>query len=493
MTAGQPPAAAPAHSERVLNAATLLLLLGLVLTLRGCLTPAPADATPLYAAREGRTCDNCHVTPNGWVNPPLAERKCTMSCQSCHVDPAGGGLRNGVGRFFGRSTLPMIATSPRPTDDWDREIAAPLYRLDHATTYSDSLPLGPNDYAASLDPKYDPRDRLWALGRPLGGPSRFATFRGRLGALNPDPLLRVGWDARVAGLVGTGSLVFPMQADLEAALHPVEHLRFVATVGARGRAGSWSESFSRPDSPYLRQGYVMLDEAPFLGYLRAGRFTPEFGLRLDDHTALTRRTFDLDDALPDARMTGIELGVNPNRPYARVAWLRGKARGVAPKAFDIFDVDPGHAFSANVGYREVNFSVGLSGLAQRRALAQGGDATSYGINVAFNPWYYSKHLPLTWQAEADFGDYRRASGRKTRRAAFYQELDWLAGNGVNLLVAQDWADPDRQVKDDESWRLSGGVQVTPIPGITLDTRLRLLFPRGAQSGADFFVQLHFWN
>ena len=71
----------------------------------------------------------------------------------------------------------------------------------------------------------------------------------------------------------------------------------------------------------------------------------------------------------------------------------------------------------------------------------------------------------------DLGDYRRASGHKTRRAAFYQELDWLAGNGVNFLVAQDWADPDRQVKDDESWRLCGGVQVTPIPGITWPTCL----------------------
>lgn len=481
------------RAPRLLGAATLALLFGLLLTLRGCLTPAPADATPLYAAREGRTCDNCHVTPNGWSNPALAERKCTMSCQGCHLDPSGGGLRNGVGRFFGRSTLPMIATSPRPTDDWDREIAAPFYRRDRATTYTDSLPTGPADYAASLDPRYDAHDGPWALGTPLGGPSRYADFRGRLGVLNPDPLLRIGWDARVAGLIGTGSVVFPMQADLEAALHPVEHLLVVTNLGARGRASSWSDTFSEPGSPYLRQAYVMLTEAPWLGYLRAGRFTPEFGLRLDDHTALTRRTFDLDDALPDARVTGVEMGVNPNRPYARVAWLKGKARGVTPKAYDIFDVDPGHALSANVGYREVNFSVGASWLARRRALAQGGDADSYALTASFNPWYYSKHLPLTWQAEADFGDYRRESGRKTRRAAFYQELDWLAGNGVNLLVAQDWADPDREVRDDESWRLSGGVQVTPLPGITLDTRLRLLFPRGAQSGADVFVQLHFWN
>ena len=93
-----------------------------------------AQATTMYAARSARTCDNCHVTPNKWENPPLPERKCNMSCQSCHVDPAGGGMRNASGRFFGQSTLAMIATSPRPTDDWDRN-APRIGRRDRATTY----------------------------------------------------------------------------------------------------------------------------------------------------------------------------------------------------------------------------------------------------------------------------------------------------------------------------------------------------------------------
>ena len=52
-----------------------------------------SPATTMYAARSARTCDNCHLSPNQWVNPPLPERKCNMSCQSCHVDPAGGGVR----------------------------------------------------------------------------------------------------------------------------------------------------------------------------------------------------------------------------------------------------------------------------------------------------------------------------------------------------------------------------------------------------------------
>jgi len=115
-----------------------------------------------------------------------------MSCQSCHVDPAGGGLRNSVGRFYGRSTLPMIATSPRPTQDWDREFIGPLYRKDRATSYTDSLPPSPATLEESRDPKYAPRD-FWAWGEPIGGTSRYSLFQGRMGRLNADPLFRVGW------------------------------------------------------------------------------------------------------------------------------------------------------------------------------------------------------------------------------------------------------------------------------------------------------------
>ena len=141
--------------------------------------------TDVRGALGTNVCDNCHVTPNNWKNPALAERKCSMSCQTCHVDPAGGGMRNTSGRFFGNSTLPMIATSPRPTDDWDRNPPL-LGRRDRATTYNDNLAEGPVSYDDA--PAY--RDSIadaWAWGRPLGGTSRYGFWDGRYGALNADP------------------------------------------------------------------------------------------------------------------------------------------------------------------------------------------------------------------------------------------------------------------------------------------------------------------
>jgi hypothetical protein len=75
----------------------------------------------------------------------------------------------------------------------------------------------------------------------------------------------------------------------------------------------------------------------------------------------------------------------------------------------------------------------------------------------------------------------------------YGELDWLVDNGLNLLFAFDWADPDRDVVDDQSLRYQLGAQFTPYPGITLDGRIRTMdvaTPTG--DGTDLFVQIHVW-
>ncbi len=451
-----------------------------------------AGGTPLYSARAGRTCDNCHLRPNLWTNPRRLDRKCTLSCRGCHVDPAGGGMRNAVGRFYGRATLPMIATSPRPTQDWDRWIGGWLYRRDHATTFTDSLPEGPPDFAAAHDVGYAPRDR-WAGGHPWGSPSVWALFPGREGILASDPAVQVSWDLRYAALVTQGSLVFPMQADLGFAVHPVEHLILVANIGARGRSAGFSETADDPHTPYLRDGYALVHELPAMAYVRAGRFMPAFGLRLDDHTTQPRRAFEQDGSVPESRVTGVEVGANPSYPYVSLAWFRSDSRTELPPAFDLFERYGGEGFAVNAGYRELGWSLGGSLLSHSRELADGGDATSVAFSGVFNPWFYNSRLPLTYQAEFDHGRYQRASGRSTERSGFYQELDWRAGNGVNLLATQDWVDPDREVDDDHAFRVGAGIQITPLPGITFDLRARGLFPAGGGAAADGFAHVHLWR
>ncbi len=102
-------------------------------------------------------------------------------------------------------------------------------------------------------------------------------------------------------------------------------------------------------------------------------------------------------------------------------------------------------------------------------------------------------MPLTFLGEIDIGIFERASGRAARRIAVHQEVGWLVANGVNALAAYDASDPDTAVRDDHAQRWSLGLQLVPVPGITLDARGRLLLPAGELVGADFFLQLHVWN
>ncbi len=98
-------------------------LLGILAAVLSLIAPEQgAQATPLYMARSGRACDNCHTNPSTWPEPKLRKRKCNLSCSTCHINPTGGGLRTVSGRFYGQATLPMWAASHRPAKDDNRHL-----------------------------------------------------------------------------------------------------------------------------------------------------------------------------------------------------------------------------------------------------------------------------------------------------------------------------------------------------------------------------------
>jgi hypothetical protein len=123
----------------------------------------------------------------------------------------------------------------------------------------------------------------------------------------PDALL-LGGDLRVAALAnetggteGTELAAFPMQADLTAAVKLGDAWTIVGVIGARGRVRSGAPDAMTSDASDVsapsigsyvisREHYVMWrpDEAEGI-YVRGGRFSAPYGLRLADHTAYVRR------------------------------------------------------------------------------------------------------------------------------------------------------------------------------------------------------------
>lgn len=458
-----------------------------------------AEALPLYTARGGRTCDNCHSLPNTWYDPPeIAQRKCTLSCASCHVDPNGGGLRNVSGRYYGEATLPMFGSKNRPIDDQNRD----LYRLMHgdpAGGSASSQPAsGPIKPAAD---QRDPRDAnappatrgLLALGTPVLAPSEMAWLDGRYDDMKADPLLLLGGDLRF-GYWSQGPLFFPMQADIYAAVHPVEHLTIMGSFGARGRTRSLVfEESPLDDQPRfgVRDLWVMAHELPYLGFARAGRFLPAFGTRVADHTAYTRRPFGMSQEEPANRVIGAELGFTANYPYGSVSAWKPSTRD----AREPFALGEGWGATVNGGWRGLGAQIGASAQVRQRPLQSGGDTVDVSLQWGFNPWFYWKNLPLTYLGEVAAGQHQRAlSGVETVQVAQYHQLAWTVTSGVIARLRYDSWDPDTQVTDDHIYRPGLGLDWTIVPGITLSADGRLgLTPNGSgEDLADIFAQIHGW-
>ena len=161
-------------------------------------------------------------------------------------------------------------------------------------------------------------------------------------------------------------------------LHPVEHVR-PSSTWAPGAGPPAPPTIDDPETPYLREGFLLLHEAPYRAYLKAGRFVPSFGLRLDDHTSFIRRQFELDGSLPEARVTGVEVGAAPNFPYVNLSWFRTNPKAEPPDAFDTFDVGAGSGGALNLGFREVGWGVGASAMIRHRSRLDEGDARLYGV------------------------------------------------------------------------------------------------------------------
>lgn len=461
---------------------------GLGLALAWLSTADPATALPLYAQRSGRTCANCHISPtwedpDGWENPALAKRKCTLSCASCHVDPTGGGMRNASGRYYGQSTLSMIHTQARSYSDHDRELLGNdlLYNVQQwfeqpvRTEEGRFVPSDRADVDAGIGAGQ--KGRWTAMGR-LRRTHTMALWDGRYADLNADPVLTLGGDFRGAYYTGTNS-VFPMQMELHAAVHPMHHVSLVTTIAGRGRSTSPLD----PLPIFPRRAFVLLHELPYFSWAKAGIFMPSFGTYVDDHTAYVRDLYELDTSSGSDTVLGVEIGTAPNYPFATVSAFVNDTSLVTGAAID---ADEGWGMSAQAGYRDLWWSLyGHAQLRERPDGAARGDLMVAGIGWALNPATIWQPVALTWTGELDVGQHRDSSGSELRVAGL-SELAWMPANGWIVRYRTDLAQ-----RSTLSVKHGLGLGVSVFPGLTTDGWVRVVTTEGIATG-DILVMNHIW-
>jgi hypothetical protein len=201
------------------------------------------------------------------------------------------------------------------------------------------------------------------------------------------------------------------------------------------------ESFT-PGPAVSREVFGLLTGVlPWDIYLKAGRFFPPFGLRLQDDAAFTRSTtgFNFTNF-----SEGVELGLSTGPVFLSAAVVNsGSPAGQ----------DTRKQVSANGYYLQT-----LGGPV--RTVLVGGSAAHnptternvYGLHAG------ASFLELTVLTEGNLIVVETPDQGSRKSWAYYTEANWLATDRLNIKVAYDYFDPDDEESDDQRERISLGLE-----------------------------------
>jgi hypothetical protein len=214
--------------------------------------------------------------------------------------------------------------------------------------------------------------------------------------------------------------------------------------------------------------FGLLNALPWGGSAKVGRFVPNFGTRLDDHTAYIRSMTGFSPERLTIQHTGIEAMIAP----AGIKLTAGvynaddgfgagtaAAKAVLGRAETVLEL--AHAFHIGLG---ANVYVKQLGNGSSTTIAGGMGALGIG------------DLVLTGEADVLT---TTGIGAVKQRIGFV-EADYPVSTGLDLKLAYDFFDPDDQHLTGIQWRYTAGFEFFPLPGV----EIRPLYRLGKDTGTD---------
>ncbi len=253
--------------------------------------------------------------------------------------------------------------------------------------------------------------------------------------------------------------------------------------------------------------FGLLNILPASGYIKVGKFLPDYGTKFDDHTAFIRTYSGFSQELGRPELTGGEVAISPG-PVTITGGLYNSADGFGAG---------GTSTKAFLGRIEGMFS-----LADHVTLGLGGNyfgggtlstnvisriASDVGVDVAtpgsaadntlvggFGSFSYQE---LTLFGEVDLMKTKSAE-TTTKGLIAYVEADYPVVTGVDLKLAYDFYDPDKDVASGSISRYSAGLEFFPIAGVEVRPVYRWLRTQnvtagqGEDSWTEFQLLFHFY-
>lgn len=214
---------------------------------------------------------------------------------------------------------------------------------------------------------------------------------------------------------------------------------------------------------------------PFNTYVKAGKFMPPYGLKLDDHTAYIRQTLGFTQFY---NVTGAEVGTNPLLPFLQAAVFNG---------------------NNNPDTVDDNSQKGVSGIAGARFLkVQFGGSLFKNNSLSENDFRYgafgTAHLgPITYLGEYDRKALKdRESSAKVTSSFCYNELSAAVSKGMLIKLKYEFHDPSRDIKNDSKERYSAAFSIYPSIGTEFEVNIRHTRPDDEEKFNELFFIAHFW-
>ncbi len=358
------------------------------------------------------------------AEPHLAFKE-GLKCSACHVNQTGGGKRTAFGQLYTQTELsPLLPGASAASEGFSAQLGP-------------SISMGA-DLVAAHKTSFSVEER----GTPAG--AQESSFN--LTAQN-------GFD------VYSGQLYF------EAVLAPDILTLYLDEIVTPGGAQS-------------REAFVLWQQLPFDGYLKAGRMLLPFGIRVWDDEAFIRQVtgFNFDN-----QDLGVELGIEPANTSLNVSISNGTQ-----------------------GARDNNQAKAISALGSvflGRVVVGGSVAInkSQGIRrLALGP-FASAHLgPLTAMAEVDW--LRDQGSAEQEQLVTYTSVDCWVRKGLNFRLRYDFHDPYFRYKapgatkaeklaQDERYRLTVGMDALLSPNLSTSAHYHVQksVPQDLRGNTDSFV------
>jgi hypothetical protein len=342
-------------------------------------------------------------------------------CQSCHVNPAGGGMRQAFGQQYGRETLPV------PT--WSEDFSLD----DFSTKLTEVVSVGA-----------DFRTLFYVQQIP-------DTAGGRTGTASTS-----------------NNAFWQMQGDV--------YLNF---------------RLAKKINIYLDKGiysgfeiFGLLNILPGNGYIKVGKFVPNYGTKIDDHRTLIREVTGFSAERGRAELTGAEVGFNAGQVNIMGGVFNardGFGAGVGDKKAFLGRVDG--MFKLN---EDATATLGLGGNVFSTKDPAGNRTTLFGGMGSFS------YRDFTLMGEVDWVR-NTITGNTITGIVSYIEADFMATPGVDFKAMYEFADPNVDLKTGSISRIGIGLEFFPISGVEVRPLYRFnMEDPGNISNDEFNLLIHFY-